>query len=244
MKRRSRFLMAVSILGLFPFLCGCGKSNDQASGIHRNEAKPPGKVKSSDTNGPGAVAVPGETNRVGGVTEGQSGGEEPFTLSGSAKPVDTTEGFEINPHGRSTLPDGTIYEGETFGDVPRGWGTVTDPRGTHLEGEYRDGKMYRVSGTWVQSDGTKEEGTWNRDGSKSGGTITWPDGRVYKGDWKVVEGAPEAPHGSGTMTWPDGRKYVGEFQDGQMNGRGLMNYPERKVEDGFWTHGKFVGAAK
>jgi hypothetical protein len=46
------------------------------------------------------------------------------------------------------------------------------------------------------------------------------------------------------MTWPDGRKYVGEFREGRMDGRGVLSYPDGKVEDGLWKEGKFIGAAK
>jgi len=73
----------------------------------------------------------------------------------------------------------------------------------------------------IYPDGTKEVGTWNHDGIKSGGTITWKDGRQYVGDWKIVEGASDLPDGHGKMTYPDGR-----------------------VEDGLWKDGKFIGAEK
>jgi hypothetical protein len=93
----------------------------------------------------------------------------------------------------------------------------------------------------VAPDGTKEVGTWNRDGTKCGGTITWKDGREYKGDWKITEGAPELPDGVGAMSWPDGRKYTGEFHDGNMDGTGKMTYPDGKIEDGLWKQGTFTG---
>jgi hypothetical protein len=73
----------------------------------------------------------------------------------------------------------------------------------------------------VDSDGTKEVGTWNHDGTRSGGTITWNDGREYKGDWKVMNAFAELPDGQGKMTYPDG-----------------------KVEEGIWKDGKFIGAER
>jgi hypothetical protein len=87
-------------------------------------------------------------------------------------------------------------------------------------------------------------GTWNLDGTKSGGTITWKDGQEYKGDWKIVDGADELPDGMGVMTWPDGRKYVGQFRNGTMDGTGKMTYPNGKVEEGVWKQDEFVGAGK
>ena len=140
--------------------------------------------------------------------------------------------------------DGSVYEGEMKDGKPDGRGTLTDARGTYQKGEWRNGVLYRASGTCVFPDGTKEEGTWNNDGSKSGGTISWPDGRTYKGDWVVVDGQPDLPYGMGTMTWPDGREYAGHFANGKMDGAGKMTYPDGKVEDGAWKDNAFQGAAK
>ena len=70
----------------------------------------------------------------------------------------------------------------------------------------------------VALNGTKEVGTWNVDGTKSGGTIHWTTGWTYVGDWWVTDGYAELPHGRGVMTSPDG-----------------------KVEDGLWQRGNFVG---
>jgi hypothetical protein len=231
MKWRSRFLLVVPILALCASLCGFVQSYAQGVELSPNAARP-------------VSAATGETNRVGAVTESPLGSAGQFTLSGGLRPVATPKDTSYNPHGHAIAPDGTIYEGETISGIPSGRGTVTGLQGTHQQGEWRNGKPYRVSGTWVAPDGTREEGNWNYDGSKSGGTITWTDGRVYKGDWKMVEGAAELPDGSGTMTWPDGRKYEGEFRDGQMEGRGMMKYPDGKAEDGLWKQGKFVGPAK
>ena len=239
MKRHGLFLITVCMLSLFAFICGCGKSDAPRLETHPTEAKPVGEAKSGVAEGVSAVTLTGETDRVGNVTDGQSG-----PLSVGAKPVDVPESVGTNSHGYMMSPDGSVYEGEVTGNVPNGRGTVTDMRGTHQRGEWRNGRAYRLSGTWVGPDGTKEEGTWNLDGNKSGGTITYPDGRVYKGDWRIVAGKSELPHGSGTMTWPDGRKYVGQFQNGRMDGRGVMNYPGGKVEDGLWKQGEFLEAVK
>jgi hypothetical protein len=142
------------------------------------------------------------------------------------------------------LRDGTVFVGEVTRGVPDGHGVFTQANGTNQEGEWRHGKAYRISGTWVGPDGTKEIGTWNYDGTPCGGTIFWRDGRVYKGDWRLEEGVPEAPDGEGTMTWPDGRTYTGHFLDGKMDGSGKMSYPDGKIEEGTWMQDKFEGAGK
>ena len=141
-------------------------------------------------------------------------------------------------------PDGTVYTGELKNGKPEGQGTLTDPKGTYQKGEWRDGKAYRVTGTCVLPDGTKEVGTWNDDGTTCGGTISFTDGRIYKGDWVIVEGQTDLPYGTGSMTWPDGRQYTGHFVNGKMDGAGKLTHPDGKVEDGAWKQDAFVGAAK
>jgi hypothetical protein len=140
--------------------------------------------------------------------------------------------------------DGTVFTGQVKDGRPHGYGALSTPNGTRQRGVWRNGEDYRISGTLVCPDGTVEVGTWNRDGTKSGGTITWTDGQKYEGEWKLQPGStPELPHGKGTMKWPDGRVYVGQFEDGLMEGRGKMTYPNGKVEEGIWRLGRFTGTA-
>ena len=243
MRRHCSTLIALSTLGFLAFVCGCGKSNDQGTQA-RPEAAKTGENRASDTNTPGPVTSSGEATPGSSAAEGQFAGAGQFTLAGAAKPTDLFERTAPKSHQTVVSSDGTVYEGEVKGGTPHGIGVMTDARGTREEGEWRDGQVYRARGTWVAWDGTKEEGVWNLDGSKSGGTIVWPDGHTYKGDWKSTPGNIDQPDGEGTMNWPDGRKYVGEFNDGLMEGRGTMTYPDRKIEEGVWKQGKFVGPAK
>jgi len=132
-----------------------------------------------------------------------------------------SKGDKANGQGTFTFPNGTKYVGEMKDGEPSGQGTLTDANGSSQPGEWRDGRPYRLRGRYVATDGTTEVGSWNYDGTKCGGTITWKDGRVYKGDWKLVEGSPESPDGVGKMTYPDG-----------------------KVQNGLWKQGQFMGAAQ
>ena len=143
--------------------------------------------------------------------------------------------------GTIVLPNGAFYDGDIADGQPDGQGRMASQNGTDQHGEWRDGKAYRLTGTWVSPDGIREVGTWNRDGSKSGGTIYWTNGRKYEGDWRLAEDRPEVPDGTGVMTWPDGRTYTGQFLNGEMDGRGKMTWPDGKVQDGSWQHGNFVG---
>ncbi len=45
------------------------------------------------------------------------------------------------------------------------------------------------------------------------GTLTYPSGVKYEGDWK-----DNMKHGSGIYTTPDGQKYVGEWKDDLKHG--------------------------
>lgn len=144
--------------------------------------------------------------------------------------------------GLFTAPTGERYEGEWKGFKTHGYGRFTKPAGDDYSGEFRDGEAYKVKGTQYYADGTKQVGEWNKDGSKSGGTITWKDGREYKGDWKVVHGIVDPPDGEGTMAWPDGKKYEGEWKDGKTHGFGKMTFADGKVQEGIWRNDKFVSA--
>ncbi|CAJ1443125.1 unnamed protein product [Effrenium voratum] len=45
------------------------------------------------------------------------------------------------------------------------------------------------------------------------GSMTWPDGSRYEGEYKN-----DFRHGQGTLTWPDGRKYKGQWANGKQDG--------------------------
>jgi hypothetical protein len=177
---------------------------------------------------------------TGAQTNAAAHGSGALTLSDGRTAVETN----VEAQRSFVMRDGTVYEGGMKDGKPDGRGTVTNPNGTFQKGEWRDGRPYRISGIWVAPDGTKEEGTWNYDGSASGGTILWKDGQTYKGDWEPVDGRTDLPDGTGAMTWPDGRQYAGHFRGGKMDGIGKMTWPDGRVEDGTWTQDAFQGSAK
>ena len=214
-------ILAVPLLGL---VGGCGKSNDEKPAARPASAgaKDGSAPSNGDAFGPVGLALAGGTSAPG---------------------VDVKIG-EANALQTVVTPDGTVYTGEMTDGRPNGRGTLTDARGTYQKGEWRNGTLYRASGTCVLPDGTKETGTWNNDGTRCGGTIWFPDGRIYKGDWVIVEGKADLPYGAGAMTWPDGRQYTGHFVAGKMDGAGKMTYPDGKISDGQWKQDEFQGPAK
>jgi len=139
------------------------------------------------------------------------------------------------------MPDGRSYGGDVLRGAPNGWGVFSQSNGTRLEGEWRYGIPYRISGHVVLPDGTVEDGSWDFVRGTGNGTITWRDGHTYNGSWKIAPGySPELPEGTGTIAWPDGHRYVGHFLDGQMHGWGTMTQSDGKAVDGLWRHGEFV----
>ena len=65
------------------------------------------------------------------------------------------------------------------------------------------------------------EGEVNRNGTPDGqGTMTWPDGGRYEGEWRNGN-----PHGQGTITFTDGRIYEGSVNNG--NAQGARGSPSR-----------------
>jgi len=65
------------------------------------------------------------------------------------------------------------------------------------------------------------------------GTITYPNGRKYVGEWK-----DGLPNGQGTDTSPDGSMYLGEYKDGKKHGQGKFTYTDGGWYDGSWKEGQ------
>jgi hypothetical protein len=68
------------------------------------------------------------------------------------------------------------------------------------------------------------------------GSVTWPDGSRYSGDWK--EGLF---HGEGTFTWTNGDKYEGHWYEDRMHGRGTYLFADWRKYDGEWRHDQMHG---
>jgi hypothetical protein len=165
--------------------------------------------------------LPGGAKYVGEMKDGKPDGTGTLIKTNGEMYVGEFKNGLPNGNVTHTWPDGGEYIGQVMSGLPHGHGTYKTPAGTNAQGEWRHGKPYTVSGMKILPDGTREVGVWNYAGTRSGGTITWKDGRRYEGDWKVVVGKSDLPDGHGKMTYPDG-----------------------KVEEGLWEDGKFMGSSK
>lgn len=145
--------------------------------------------------------------------------------------------------GTYTYADGQIWEGTWKNGEKDGHMMVSGPHGTQLDIEYRDGKKIRGEGTCVYKDKTKQIGKWDNVLQRGSGTIDFPDGRHYQGEWRTIPGAPDLPDGQGTMTWPDGKTYTGTLRDGIPHGFGKMTQPNGTISDGWWQNGNFIKPA-
>lgn len=105
------------------------------------------------------------------------------------------------------LPGGGVYEGTYMNGKPHGSGTIKWPDNELYSGEWKDGKPHGRGTRW--RDGIIYEGAWKDGKSHGHGTMRWPrrDGRVFEGEW--ADGNMQY----GTMTWPNGKTFVGEFVD-------------------------------
>ena len=179
---------------------------------------------------------------------------------------------------RHTLSDGSTYEGQWVDGVPHGCGTATGTVQPYTyTGEWDNG--WRVHGQETHADWTYEgqylvdefhgqgvheareaqyKGIFD-EGNFRHGTVTYPDGTVYTGQWAnyKMNGRGTRSHADGhtySGEWregyltygehlaPNGRKYVGEFSKGVYEGRGTLIRTSGTKCTGRFHKGKLHGS--
>ena len=116
------------------------------------------------------------------------------------------------------------YVGQFVDGKPHGRGENHMLNGVFV-GEFRNAGCYK--GVFTGKDGIVIIGVFM--GGKKSGTIAYPDGREYEGEWdgnaKFVGAVSmydywihERPHGFGKMTYPDGTTKIGMWWKGKFKG--------------------------
>lgn len=132
------------------------------------------------------------------------------------KPEVAVEAKKDSSMTQLVLEDGTLYEGETFANIPHG----------HGRAEYTSGLVY--------------EGEWNRGKYSGKGKFIYPDGDTWEGEFKDNE--PKT--GYGKILY-DKAYYVGNIQNGNRIGNGKFVYSngdvyEGEFKDGYVINGRYV----
>jgi len=129
------------------------------------------------------------------------------------KRIADTDRFVIK---RMLYPNSITYIGQLKDNRPHGWG-----------------KMIFRSKTILRSN------NWNNGQCHGYGTIIWPSGDKYVGQFKNFQ-----RNGKGTYYFSDGCKHVGEWKDNTQHGRGVFTFADGKKHEGEWIdgneHGRFT----
>jgi hypothetical protein len=144
------------------------------------------------------------------------------------------EGDCVNGRGVMEYSTGHKYTGEFRNGMRDGEGFMTMPGGRTLKGRFQYNTIFE--GTYTYPDGKVYTGQWEMRERNGRGTLTYADGRVYDGEFKSG-----LRHGKGVMTWPSGRRYEGDFLRGKRTGKGTMTYPDGRVYTGDFVDGEETG---
>lgn len=134
-----------------------------------------------------------------------------FLCSDILKKID----FETQA-GTWKLSDGSVYSGDRVGNQFHGLGTLQYAAGGSLQGEFRDGLIWKGSGSALVGDA------------------------IYEGEWDRGQ-----CHGYGKMQYSGGETLEGLFKEGMVwNGSGVLRLKNGEVREGTWKNGKMEGMGR
>jgi hypothetical protein len=144
------------------------------------------------------------------------------------------EGDCVSGKGTMVYSTRHIYTGGFKNGKHDGEGFMQLPGGRTLKGRFQDNT---ISGIFTYPDGRVFVGQWEFLERNGQGTLKYPDGRVYDGEFKSG-----LRSGKGVMTWPTGRRYEGDFVSGQRTGKGTMTYRDGRMYSGDFLNGERSGS--
>ena len=136
------------------------------------------------------------------------------------------------------------FIGNFENNAPNGFGIMITWEGLKFIGKVSN--FLAVSGKWYDQEDNEIDIIklgYEKDGSKflgkiegntGNGTLTYPDGRKYKG---VFEYISKWQIKKGKCVWSDGRSYDGEWKNGKQNGYGITLFSDGTVYEGEWKDG-------
>ncbi len=155
-------------------------------------------------------------------------------------------------------PDGRVYVGEIYEELPEGYGKMTYPNGDVYEGywyeglfdywgeySYANGDVYSGDyyegirdgyGTYTYANGDEFYGEYSDDVRDGYGTFTWTNGNYYEGDYEN-----DKITGYGYMEWANGDYYYGYFKEGKLDGTGTYYNADGSTLEGYFEAGKYLG---
>ncbi len=195
-----------------------------------------GEFKDNDFYGQATYTHADGTKYVGEYQDDKRNGQGTLTHANGTKYVGEFKDGKRNGQGTGTLLSGEKYVGEWKDGKVLGWGTVYSVNGSIInQGIWADGKLVRsepVQQATVPVCQGSDASRW----SYCFGTVTFPKGDNYSGEWKYGKW-----NGQGTFTFVDGNKYVGEYKDDKRNGQGIYTYANGEKYVGEFKDNEFYG---
>jgi hypothetical protein len=153
--------------------------------------------------------------------------------------------------------DGAVYTGEWKNDLCHGKGTIKYANGNSYTGDWKEDKMNGY-GIMLYTDGGKYEGNWKSDEKDGNGMMTLASGYYKKGSFKngyddnvkyynktgnevsyeEYRGNPKSGFDS---VYYGKDKYIGNFENYQMNGKGIYIEDDGSKYEGDFVNGKYSG---
>lgn len=182
----------------------------------------------------------------------KSGGEEEMEAAQCRRPPRTRR---VSPAAvEKELPNGDVYSGSLWGNVPHGkgkyvwcdgcmyegeWkkgkacgkGRFSWPSGATYEGDFVSGRM-EGQGAFVGVEGDTYRGSWVSDRKHGFGEKWYANGDVYEGWWRC-----NLQEGEGRYVWKNGNEYVGEWKGGAISGNGVLVWKNGNRYEGCWENG-------